>query len=114
MTRRHIELGASGEKMAADWYVANGYEVLERNWRCREGELDLVVRKNRTVVFCEVKTRSSDAYGVPAEAVNREKRQRLRHLAARWLDGSPLRPRQIRFDVASVLAGELEIIEGAF
>jgi putative endonuclease len=107
-------LGKRGEDQAAAWYEANGYEVLERNWRCREGELDLVVRKNRTIVFCEVKTRSSDAFGTPAEAITYKKRQRLRHLAAKWLDDSPIRPRQIRFDVAAILGNELEIIEGAF
>ncbi|MBI2704214.1 MAG: YraN family protein [Actinobacteria bacterium] len=114
MTKKRQMLGAQGEARTADWYVANGYEVLDRNWRCRDGELDLVLRKNRTIVFCEVKTRSSDAFGVPAEAITHEKRQRLRHLAAKWLDESPVRPRQIRFDVAAILGDDLEIIEGAF
>lgn len=114
MTKKRQALGRAGEARAAQWYEANGYEVLDRNWRCREGELDLVLRKNRTIVFCEVKTRTTDAFGVPAEAVTHEKRQRLRHLAAKWLDESPIRPRQIRFDVAAILADDLEIIEGAF
>ncbi len=114
MTSKRQALGIHGESMAADWYMADGYEVLDRNWRCREGEIDLVLCKNRTIVFCEVKTRTSDSYGSPAEAVTRDKRQRLRHLAARWLDESPVRPRQIRFDVAAILADEIEIIEGAF
>jgi putative endonuclease len=107
-------LGARGEAMAADWYVDRGYDVLARNWRCREGEIDLVVAQRRTIVFCEVKTRSSDAFGVPAEAVTRAKRERLRHLAAKWLDESPVRPLRIRFDVAAILDGQLEMIEGAF
>lgn len=100
--------------MAAEWYLARGYEVLDRNWRCREGELDLVLRRARTVVFCEVKTRTSDAFGVPAEAVTHAKRQRIRRLAARWLDDAPFRASGIRFDVAAVLAGHVEVIEGAF
>ena len=108
-------LGASGEAAAAAWYEAKGYEVVARNWRCRDGELDLVVRLGRLIVFCEVKTRSSDAFGAPVEAVTRTKRTRLRHLAARWLDTEcPVRPREIRFDVASVLRGEVEVLEGAF
>ena len=114
MTKKRLALGALGEELAAEWYLANGYEVVDRNWRCREGEIDIVLRKNRTIVFCEVKTRTSDAFGLPAEAVTHEKRQRLRHLASKWLDDSTVKPRQIRFDVASVLGGELEIIEGAF
>jgi putative endonuclease len=107
-------LGIAGEDAAAAWYESNGYEVVARNWRCREGELDLVVRRNRTIVFCEVKARSTDLFGVPAQAVNGLKRQRLRVLAAKWLDESPVRVLEIRFDVVSVLAGAVEVIEGAF
>ncbi len=88
--------------------------MLARNWRCRDGELDLVLRRGRTVVFCEVKTRSSDAFGTPAEAVTRAKRARIRHLAARWLDGCPFRPTGIRFDVAAVTPAGIEVLEGAF
>jgi putative endonuclease len=114
VTARRQALGAKGEAQAARWYQAHGYEVVARNWRCRDGEIDLIVRLRRTIVFCEVKTRTSDAYGHPAEAVTRAKRERLRHLAARWLEESPIRPVGIRFDVAAVLDGHLEVIEGAF
>ena len=108
-------LGAAGEAKAAAWYEAHGYEVVARNWRCRDGELDLVARQGRQVVFCEVKTRSSDAFGTPAEAVVATKRARIRRLAARWLDESNgPRPRLIRFDVAAVEGGEVTVIEGAF
>jgi putative endonuclease len=114
MTQARRALGVSGEDAAAAWYVANGYEVVARNWRCREGEIDLVVRRGRTFVFCEVKSRTSDAFGLPAEAVTRTKQTRLRHLAAKWLDESDVRAVGIRFDVASVLAGQLEVLQGAF
>jgi putative endonuclease len=114
VTPRRQALGAQGEAMAASWYEANGYEVLARNWRCRDGEIDLIVRRQRTIVFCEVKTRTTTAFGSPAEAVTHTKQVRLRHLAARWLDESPIRPGRIRFDVAAILAGELEMIEAAF
>jgi putative endonuclease len=114
VTRKSQALGREGEQLAADWYVANGYDVLERNWRCRDGELDLVLRKNRTIVFCEVKTRTTATFGTPAEAITRQKRQKLRHLAATWLEESPIRPRQIRFDVAAILGGQLEVLEGCF
>ena len=98
----------------AEWYRSRGYEVVVRNWRCREGELDLIVRQGRTFVFCEVKTRSSTAFGYPVEAVTRAKQTRVRHLAARWLADAPMAPREIRFDVASVLEGVIEVLEGAF
>jgi putative endonuclease len=114
VTRERLELGATGEAAAAAWYQANGYEVLETNWRCRQGELDLVVRKGRVLVFCEVKTRSSDAFGLPAEAVTREKRDRIRRLAARYLEDAPFRAREVRFDVVAILDGQLEVIEAAF
>ena len=114
MTTARRVLGASGEDAAAAWYEAHGYQVVARNWRCRQGELDLVVRRGRTVVFCEVKTRTSAAFGAPVEAVTRTKQMRLRGLAARWLEESTTRAGEIRFDVVAVLAGELEVLEGAF
>ena len=101
--------------MAAEWYQARGYEVVARNWRCRAGELDLVARQGRTVVFCEVKTRVSAAFGTPQEAVTRAKQVRLRGLAARWLREESSAPAGVaRFDVASIFRGSLEVIEGAF
>ena len=114
MSRQRLELGAAGEALVADWYRANGYEVVETNWRCRQGELDLVVRKGRVLVFCEVKTRTTDAFGTPAEAVTREKRDRIRRLAAGYLEDAPFRAREVRFDVAGILDGKLEVIEAAF
>ena len=108
------------------WYEARGYEVLARNWSCRDGELDIVLRHGRLHVFCEVKARSSGAFGLPAEAVGPLKQARVRRLAALWFaevsrgdqgdrgergahSGGP-----VRFDVASVLDGEVTVIEGAF
>ncbi|HEX2701685.1 MAG TPA: YraN family protein [Acidimicrobiales bacterium] len=114
MTDRRRALGISGEEAVASWYQDRGYEVVVRNWRCREGELDLVVRDGRAFVFCEVKTRTTDAFGAPVEAVTRAKQERLRRLAARWLTEAPLRPREIRFDVASVMGDRIEVLEGAF
>jgi putative endonuclease len=110
--------GAAGEALAAAWYEARGYEVLARNWRRREGELDLVVRTGRTVVFCEVKTRTSDRFGTGAEAVTESKQRRMRRLAARWFaELTPAVGRRslgARFDVVSVDGGTVEVIEGAF
>jgi putative endonuclease len=111
-TKRAV--GIAGEDIAAAWYEANGYQVLVRNWRCREGEIDLIVRHGRKVVFCEVKHRTSVRFGTPAEAITREKKQRIRFLASRWLQDAKPRPAEIRFDVAAILDGELEMLEGAF
>lgn len=111
-------LGHHGEQMAARWYEDAGYEVLERNWRRREGEVDLIVRRGRTVAFCEVKTRTSDRYGTGAESVLAAKQRRIRRLASRWL--SELTPAsgrarvEVRFDVVSITAGHLEVVEDAF
>jgi putative endonuclease len=89
--------------------------VVARNWRCRDGELDIIVRQGRVYVFCEVKARTTDAFGAPVEAITRAKQARIRRLAARWLEeAAPVRPREIRFDVASMLGADLEIVEGAF
>jgi putative endonuclease len=107
-------LGDRGEAAAAAWYEANGYEVLARNWRCRLGEIDLIVKRGHLVAFCEVKTRASQAFGHPVEAVTREKRDRVRHLAARWLQDTPVRPGIIRFDVVAVQGDRTEVVEGAF
>jgi putative endonuclease len=97
------QVGADGEAAVARWYEAAGYAVIDRNWRVREGELDLVVQRAGTLVFCEVKTRRSNRFGLPVEAVTVRKQQRLRLLAARWLDAHTLRSRAMRFDVASVV-----------
>lgn len=116
MTAARQRLGARGEDQAAAWYRAEGFDVLARNWRCRDGELDLIVAADGVLVVCEVKTRSSLAYGHPAEAVTRTKQARIRTLTARWLSegNAPFRPREIRFDVAAVLPGEISVIEAAF
>jgi putative endonuclease len=107
-------LGAVGEERAVAWYLARGYTLLARNWRCRDGEIDLVVTGHGLVVFCEVKTRTSERYGLPAEAVTPAKQQRLRGLAVRFLQESPQPATGLRFDVASVRSGRVSVIEAAF
>jgi putative endonuclease len=107
-------LGKDGEAVTARWYTERGYTVLARNWRCREGELDLVLAKDRTVVICEVKTRTSTRHGTPFEAVGPAKQVRLRRLAARWLrEEAPFRPATVRFDVAGVIGRHVEVVESA-
>lgn len=112
----HLALGAHGEDLAAEWYRSGGYRIVARNWRCREGEIDLIAARGGTVVIAEVKTRSSRSFGSPAEAVNHAKQRRLRTLAARWLASSdgPRHPVQVRFDVVSVVGTTVEVIPDAF
>jgi putative endonuclease len=114
MTDARRAFGQAGEERAAAWYRARGYRVRARNWRCREGELDLVVRQARTLVFVEVKTRRTDRFGIPAEAITATKQQRLRALARRYLEDTGARPGALRFDVVSILGGRLEVITAAF
>jgi putative endonuclease len=109
--------GAYGEALAARWYEARGLTVLDRNWRAgRAGEIDLVVGSATLVVFCEVKARASSAYGDAFEAVTQVKQARIRRVAAVWLAQHPAADgrRDVRFDVAAVRSGKVEVIEAAF
>jgi putative endonuclease len=107
-------LGARGERLAAQWYERNGYEVLDRNWRCRDGELDIVARCGGIIIFSEVKTRSSNAYGSPAEAVGIAKQRRIRRLAMQWMRAHGTRATDLRFDVVSVVGNNIEVLQSAF
>ena len=115
MVAAHIELGQAGEDLAAAWYRQRGYRVLDRNWRCAIGEIDLVARKGRMLVVAEVKTRRTDTYGVPAHAVTAAKQQRIRRLAVAWLADNRMRGRiDVRFDVVSVTGDRVDVYEQAF
>jgi putative endonuclease len=112
-------VGAAGEAAVAAWYEAAGFTVVDRNWRVREGEIDVIARRGAVLVFCEVKTRRSDAFGTPAEAVTVRKQARLRKLALQWLDAHGARAEQLRFDVASVRpdgrgSWVVDVLEAAF
>ena len=112
-------VGVRGEEEAAQYYLDRGYRVLERNWRCRLGEIDLVLLKGDTVVLCEVKTRRGSAFGGPHEAVTWKKQRKLRQLGEAFLAASGARAAELRFDVASVTippSGDvsLHIFEDAF
>lgn len=97
-------LGRYGEDVAARHLTESGLVVLARNWRCREGEIDIVAREGDVLVICEVKTRRDTTHGTPVEAVTPRKADRLRILAQRWLAAHEARPRAVRFDVVAVLA----------
>jgi putative endonuclease len=113
------DLGRRGEEAAAERYAAAGYRVIARNWRCSFGELDLVLIRRSTLVFCEVKTRRGTALGGPYEAVGWQKQHKLQRLAEAFLASSRLEPQGIRFDVASVSVGrdgalDVHLFESAF
>ena len=115
-----VALGKWGEDLAVAHLEASGYEVLARNWRCREGELDIIARGGGALVFVEVKARSGLGYGAPAEAVSFVKARRIHGLAARWLtECRPPGAYDLRFDVISVVRRvgqepELLHLQGAF
>jgi putative endonuclease len=108
VVRAKDALGRYGEEVAARYLAETGLEVLGRNWRCPVGEIDLIAREGGVLVVCEVKTRRDDTYGGPFAAITPAKLQRLRRLAAAWLDAAAPdtpRPREIRVDVLGVWAG---------
>ena len=110
-------LGSYGERVAAQRLVDQGMVLVDRNWRCELGELDLVLRDGDVLVFCEVKTRTSTAYGHPLEAVGQVKGDRLRRLAMRWVEEHGVHPEGIRVDLVGVLlaergAAEVEHVQG--
>ena len=111
-------LGSKGEAIAAKYYRQRGYLLLNHNYRTRLGELDLVLYKDNTLVFAEVKTRAGRMLAAPAEAVTTQKQQRLLAAAAQYLQASPYADACIRFDVVEVTpaAGgwQVHCIENAF
>jgi len=97
------ELGRRGEQAAAEYLASAGLRILDRNWRCAEGEIDIVAAERQILVVCEVKTRSGTRYGTPLEAITRAKRMRLRRLAARWLAAHGVLFDEVRIDVVGLL-----------
>ena len=95
-------MGRYGEDSALRHLTEMGMAVLDRNWRCELGEIDLVLRDGDVLVFCEVKTRATAAYGSPLEGVTPDKLARLRRLGARWLEERGLRVREVRIDLLGI------------
>lgn len=97
------ELGREGEQVAAEYLERAGLRVLDRNWRCAEGEIDIVAAERQVMVVCEVKTRSGTRFGTPLEAITRNKRARLRRLASRWLVAHGVLFDEVRIDVIGLI-----------
>lgn len=100
MNRR--DMGEFGEQKAAEMLLRSGYQILERNFSCRTGEIDIVARTGMTIVFVEVKSRSGDSYGMPAESVTKKKQDKIRRTAMYYLKTHNVRYTDIRFDVVEV------------
>jgi putative endonuclease len=110
--------GAWGEDLAVRHYRAAGYEIVDRNWRCSIGEIDVVASRGDTIVFCEVKARRRAGFGGAVAAVDHSKQRRLRRLAALWLaehrDDTHGGHWHVRFDVVAVTGVAVEVFESAF
>lgn len=104
-------LGRYGEDRATDYLQGLGYSILERNWRCRIGEIDIIARDRDRFVFIEVKTRSAEGFGHPFESITEAKAARLRRLVAAWCESRQVSGIKVRLDAISVLirAGRVNI-----
>lgn len=112
-------LGRRGETKAARHVRRHGLRIIERNWRCHDGELDILARDGDLLVIIEVRTARTRFAGGPIATVGPEKRRRLTHLAQRWLASSSWRPEGVRFDVIGVVYSgwwrwKIEWVRGAF
>jgi len=114
----HLELGRIGEDAAAKFLARQRFRILERNYRVKSGEIDIIARDGDVLVFVEVKTRQSDFFAQPIESVGFHKQQKLRRLADRYLAEHELPESDVRFDVVSVVMrgrkSEIEHIRDAF
>lgn len=109
----HIR-GVIGEDVATKYLVKHKYEIVERNFRCRFGEIDIIAINDGYVAFIEVKSRSDDKFGLPREAVSTYKQQRIVGAAKYWLFRNKFTGYPVRFDVVEVLSGTVTVIKDAF
>ncbi len=118
MNYKKIITGRRGEDIAAAHLSKHGYRIIERNYRCRQGEIDIIAMDGTALVFIEVKTRSSDRFGPPASAVDAGKQGRMAHAALKYMADKCLSDTEARFDVVSVVVSgdehRAEIIRDAF
>jgi len=112
------ELGKQGEEIAIRFLKKKGYRILLRNYVCKMGEMDIIAREKDTLVFVEVKTRTSTEFGPPQLAVNSRKQRQLSKVALNYLNEKRLKDVKARFDVVAILLGqkgeEIELIKDAF
>jgi len=102
MTNKNKQLGERGEEVACRYLEGKGARIIERNWKCRAGEADIIMRDCGDLVFVEVKVRKSDAAGLPEDAVTLKKRQRYERIALQYLFSHDLPSARVRFDVIAM------------
>lgn len=112
-------IGKLGEALACEYLRMSGYQILERNYRCQIGEIDIIASEGDALAFVEVRTKTSDAYGLPVETIRERKRAKLRQVAGHYLSERGPRGRCMRFDVVGILFREgeepvIELIRNAF
>jgi len=111
-------LGTKGEKLAADFLCRQGFEIIDRNFRFDRGEIDIIARKGKLIIFCEVKTRTTSTFGKGEEAVDYRKQQQIRKVAEGYISEKKLDDYDFRFDVVVVEikreSTKIRVIEDAF
>ena len=110
----NLKVGKWGEEIALDYLKNNNYKILEKIFKCKIGEIDLIAKTNDIIVFVEVKTRSSDMFGHPREAVNYYKQKKIRSVALNYLKYKNLLNFSCRFDVIEILDGNITHLENCF
>jgi putative endonuclease len=117
-TMEKKELGKKGEDLAVRFLKKRGYRIIEKNYVCKMGEMDIIAKEKDTLVFVEVKTRTSTTFGPPQLAVNPTKQMQLSKVALSYLKAKQLEDVKARFDVVAILLGpkgeEIELIKDAF
>lgn len=111
MTGRRREIGIFGEKAAVRYLSDHGYAIIETNYRCKLGEIDIIAREKETYVFIEVKTRSNASYGRPAEAINFKKQSHLYKAAQMYIQSKRLFHYDFRFDAIEIIGSADRITE---
>lgn len=114
-----LSLGEQGEKAACGFLKEHGYEILEKNYKCRLGEIDVIARRQGRLAFIEIKTRTSTQYGTPQEAVNLQKQEKIFKVAQWYMKEKKLEKTQVAFDVVAILwkegqTPEMRLIADAF
>lgn len=118
MTKQNLYFGGQGEKAAVDFLKDNGYKILVKNYKTKLGEIDIIARDKDTLTFIEVKTRHSDRWGLPSEAISQTKQRQISKVAIMFLKKNKLLDKKARFDIVSIIYSEdmpkLELIKNAF